>query len=190
MLEEKIYGTIAISNRHIHLTEETYNLLFDHHLTIKKELTQEGEYAASETLTIKNEDKEIENVRIVGPLRNYNQVEISKNDARKLGLNPPVRESGDIKGSEAITLVGPKGEVKLTEGCIISKRHIHMNNELAAKLSFKDKQKVKLIIENEKSGEIDAYIKITNNGIFEIHIDTDDANAFLLSNGDKVEIKK
>lgn len=176
---------VFVSNRHIHLTRETYDLLFDHELTKKNDLGQKGEFATNETVTIRNDDKIIENVRIVGPLRKYNQIEISKKDARSLNVNPPVRRSGNLDNTPTITIETPKGSVT-TNGLIIANRHVHMNPEDALKYGVCDGQKVKILIPGEKSGSIDAEIKITPDGVLELHIDTDDANAFLIENNDDV----
>lgn len=181
---------IGISNRHIHLTEDVYNKLFKEKMTLKKELNQYGEFASNQTLTIKSDKGIIKNVRVIGPFRNYNQVEITRSDARILGLNPPVRTSGDVTNSETITLVSEIASVTLENACIIATRHIHMNEETAKELGLENNDIVKVQINTQKSGTIDAIVKITSNGYFEMHIDTDDANAFLLNNNDKVEIIK
>ncbi|MCM1052361.1 MAG: PduL/EutD family phosphate acyltransferase [Ruminococcus sp.] len=186
----KIYGTVAISNHHLHLTKEVYEKLFDEPLSIKRPLNQIGEYASFQTVTLKTEKDTIENVRIIGPFRPYNQVEISRSDARKLGLNPPVRESGDLEDSEAITIVGKTGEVTLDNACIQAERHVHMNKYKAEELGLKHEDLVKLRVDNDKGGDMEAIVKVSENGYFEIHIDVDDANAFLLKNGDEVEIIK
>lgn len=188
--QKKIIGTIAISNHHLHLTKEVYEKLFDEPLSIKRPLNQIGEYASFQTVTLKTDKDEIENVRIVGPLRNYNQVEITRSDAIKLGLNPPVRESGDVEDSETITLVGPKGTVILENACILAERHVHMNKYKAEELDLKHEDLVKLKVNNDKGGIMEAFIKVSDNGYFEIHIDRDDANAFMLNTGDEVEIEK
>ena len=174
-----------ISNRHVHLTKEVFDALFDEELTLKTKLNQVGEFASNETLTIRVGDKKIENVRVVGPLRNYTQVEISKRDARVLGVNPPVRRSGDLEGTPKIILETEKGSVE-TDGLIIANRHVHMTPDEAKDLGVKNKQIVKIKIDGEKSGEINAEVKVSDNGYFELHIDTDDANAFLLNDNDKV----
>lgn len=179
---------VGISNRHMHLTKETYNELFSYPLTKKKNLSQIGEFAANETVTLKTEKGRIENVRIIGPFRNYNQVEIARSDARKLGLHPPVRKSGDLKGSETITLIGEKGKVTLEEVCILAQRHIHLNFKDAEDWGVFDGQKVQVVIKGEKSGILDAYIKISKNGVLDFHIDTDDANATGLNQEDEVEV--
>jgi len=179
---------VGVSNRHVHLTKETYEQLFDEELTIKNSLNQPGEFASQQTVTIKTDKNIIENVRVLGPFRNYNQVEISKSDAYILGLKPPVRTSGDLLGSENITLINGNKSVDLKESCIIANRHIHISNDKAEELGVTNNQKVKVKISGDKSGVIDAFIKITDNGYFEMHIDRDDANAFLLNNNDEVEI--
>ena len=170
---------VRVSNRHIHLTKETYNLLFDNELTKRNDLNQLGQFAANETVTIKYGDNVLENVRIVGPYRNYNQIEISKRDARYLKVNPPVRRSGDTNNTPIVTLITDKASVEVN-GLIISNRHIHMNREDAKKYGVEDKQLVKIKINGDKSGIIDAEIKVSDDGFYELHIDTDDANAFLI----------
>lgn len=190
MMKEKIIGTIAISNRHVHVTKEVYEKLFDEPLSMKKPLGQIGEFAAMQTVTLKTAKSCIENVRIIGPFRKYTQVEISRSDAYILGLNPPVRESGDLEDSEAITIVGPKGELTLENVCIQAERHVHMNENKAKELGLKHEDLVKIKVDNDKGGIMEAFVKVSPNGFFEIHIDRDDANCFLLNNGDEVEIEK
>lgn len=181
---------IGVSNRHVHLDEETYKLLFkDQKFEVVKELTQPGQFASNLKLTIKTEKASIENVRVLGPLRNYNQVEISKTDAFKLGLNPPVRNSGDLDGSEAITLVYNGISIDLDKGCIIPTRHIHITHDDMEKFGFSDVEKVSVRVGGEKGGVFDnVYLKSANKSYFEMHIDTDDANGFLIKQGDIAEI--
>lgn len=179
---------VGVSNRHIHLTEETYNLLFSTPLTKKSDLHQEGEFASNQVVTIKTPTNSFENVRILGPFRSYNQVEISASDAHFLGLNPPVRSSGDLKNSETITIIGPNTSITLKNACIIANRHVHLNPKLAKKLQVTNNQLVKIAVKGPKSCLLDAYTKISDNGYFELHIDYDDANACGLKNGDEVEI--
>ncbi len=184
---------IGISARHIHLTKKHLEILFgiDYCLEKLKDLNQPGEYASTSTLTIKGPKDIIEKVRVLGPLRNYTQVEISKTDAYKLGLTPPVRESGDIKKSSPITLIGPKGELKLDEGCIIASRHIHITPTLLKELNLENKEKVNVLIKSKKGGIIhDVTLKVSKNYYFELHLDTDDGNSFLLNQGDFGEIIK
>ncbi len=185
-MERKI--TVGISNRHIHVTEEIYNKLFENPLTKKKELNQKGEFASNEAVTIKTEKGIIENVRIVGPLRNYNQVEISRSDARILGINPPVRRSGDVNDSETITVESKLGSVTLKNACILAERHVHMNEELAHELNVVDGEQVKIRVDGKKACILYANIKISENGFYELHVDIDDANAAGLENGSEVTL--
>lgn len=182
--------SIGVSNRHIHLTEETYNQLFDEPLTIAKELSQPGGFASNQFVTIKTENGEIENVRIVGPHRNYNQVEISKSDAYQLKLNPPVRRSGDLKGAENITIIGPKATIELKESCIIAQRHVHMSEKDANAIHRKDQDKVTIRIKGDRSATLDAYIKTSQEGFTELHIDRDEANALLIEKTTKAILYK
>ncbi|HOP65947.1 MAG TPA: phosphate propanoyltransferase [Bacilli bacterium] len=182
---------VGVSNRHVHLKEETFKELFgDVSLTKRNDLTQPDEYAANETVMIKTAKDKIEKVRILGPFREYNQVEISKTDAYHLGINPPVRKSGDLENSESITLVGPQKEIFIQNGVIISERHIHMDTSFAKENNFGEDEKVYVKISGVKPGIITASIKTSDNAYLELHLDTDDANAFLLKNGDEVEILK
>lgn len=189
-MEEKIIGKIAVSNRHVHLTKEVYDLLFDEPLSIKRPLNQIGEFASFQTVTLKTDKAEIPHVRVIGPLRKYTQVEISRTDAITLGLNPPVRQSGDLEDSETITIVGPKGEVTLDNVCIQAERHVHMNKKKADELGLKHEDMVHILVDNDKGGVMDAFVKVSDNGFFEIHIDKDDANCFILNTGDEVVIEK
>lgn len=180
---------VGVSNRHVHLTKDTFVKLFgDVELTKRNDLNQIGEYASEFVVTIKTEKSTIDNVRVLGPLRDYDQVEISVTDAYKLGVKPPVRASGDVNGSSSITLVGKLNEVTLEKGLIIAERHVHMNEETAKELDLENDQPVAIKIEGQKRGVIEAYVKISEKGFLEIHLDTDDANAFLLKNGDEVEM--
>lgn len=176
---------VGISNRHVHLKEEDVKILFGESLTKIKDLNQPNNYASNNFVTVKTSKSCIENVRVVGPERDYTQIEISKTDAYKLGINPPVRTSGDLSGSEVVTLIGPCGSLT-TDGCIIADRHIHITEEDRIKYNLKDK--VNIRIEGIKKGIIEVNLKICDNAFFELHLDTDDANAFLLNNGDELEI--
>ena len=176
---------VGISNRHVHLKQSDLDILFGKELTIKKMITQPGQFACNETVTIKTDKSEISNVRVLGPVRNYTQIEISKTDAYKLGLNPPVRTSGDLEGSEIVTIVGPKGSIK-TSGCIIADRHLHITYKDKEKYNIPDKIMVK--IDGIKKGIIEINVKASEEAYYEIHLDTDDANAFLLKNEDELEI--
>ena len=137
---------IETSARHIHLTQETVEKLFGkgYELTIRKPLSYPGQYACNERLTIVGPKKEMANVSILGPVRKADQVEVSATDARTLGIDAPVRESGDVKGSGACKLIGPAGEVELTEGVIVAKRHLHILEKDAAELGVKDKDIIRV----------------------------------------------
>lgn len=183
--------TVGVSNRHVHLSKENLEILFgsDYELEKVKDLTQPGQFASSALVTIKTEKNEISRVRVLGPVRNYTQVEISKTDAFKLGLNPPVRNSGDLEGSENITIIGPKGEVYAKESCIIAARHIHLLPEQIKEYGLEGRETVDVKLNGEKGGIIsNVYLKAADNSFFEMHLDTDDANAHLVKNGDIAEI--
>lgn len=179
---------VGISNRHIHLTEDAYRLLFEKNLTKKYDLSQPNEFASEEVLTIEANGNKIDNVRIIGPFRNYNQVEISRRDARKLGINPPVRRSGNLTGACDIIISNENKKFKLKNCCIIANRHVHISKAYADTLRLKDNQEVNIKITGEKGGVVIAFIKISENAPLELHIDTDDANAFNLKSGDEVEL--
>ena len=178
---------VGISNRHIHLTKEDYDILFDEDYTILKNLSQPSDFVTDKVVTLKTDKYEIKNVKVLGPFRDYTQVEISRSDAIKFGINPPVRESGDLKDAETITIISEKGEI--TKKCaIISQRHIHISQEEANKLNLKNKQIVNVKLGKEKKGVIECFVKIKDNAILELHIDTDDASAFIMSQGDEGEL--
>ena len=181
---------IGVSARHVHLCEKDFKILFgyDKLLTKFKDLTQPGEYACSEKVNLITEKGKIENVRILGPLRSYTQVEVSKTDSYVLGINPPVRESGDLEGSEKIK-IEYCGNIVEVEGCIIANRHIHISYDELEKYNLKDGQIVKLKVFGEKGAILEnVKVKASMNGYFEAHLDLDDANANLVKNGDVGEI--
>lgn len=180
---------VGISNRHVHLTEEDFKKLFNNkELEAVKYLNQPGQFASNLKVTIKTEKSEISGVRVLGPLRDYTQVEISKTDAYKLGLNPPVRESGNLKGSEDITIIGDN-EITLKECTIIATRHIHASKEDLVKYNLDASKKYKVKINGEKGGIINnVSIKVSDKAFFEMHLDTDDGNGHLLKCGDTATI--
>lgn len=184
---------IGVSARHIHLTQEHVETLFGsgYELTKKKELMG-GQFASNEVVTIVGlKLRAMENVRILGPVRKASQVEISATDAIKLGIKTPIRESGDIKDSAPIAIVGPKGVVYLKEGCIIAKRHIHMSPGDAAVAGVKDGQTVSVQVENERGTTFNhVQIRVDKTYTLEMHIDTDEANAAKISTGDLANIIK
>ena len=177
---------VGVSARHVHLTQADVETLFGkgYQLTKKKDLMG-GQYAANETVTIVGlKLRAIENVRVLGPVRRQSQVEISATDAVKLGINAPIRESGNLSGSAPIAVVGPKGAVYLNEGCIIAKRHIHMAPKDATQAGVHDGDVVSVRIDNER-GTIfnNVQIRVDESFTLEMHIDTDEANASKISTG-------
>lgn len=186
---------IGVSNRHVHLTREHLDILFgkDYELTKAKDLSQPGQFAANETVTIIGPSlRPIEKVRVLGPLRKASQVEISMTDSYVLKVKPPVRESGNIAGSSPITLVGPKGVVTLSEGCIIANRHIHMSPKDAERYGIKDGDTVNVSVlgKGKRTLWYDVQIRVNKEFVLEMHVDTDDANAAGIGNGSLVSIVK
>ena len=185
---------VGVSNRHIHLSRTDLETLFGkgYELTPMKELSQPGQYACKETLTIIGPSlRPIENVRVLGPVRSSSQVEISKTDSYVLKVKPPVRESGNIKGSSPIIIVGPKGIVELREGCIIANRHIHMSPSDASRFGLKDCDYVTVDVPGTRRTRwFDVQVRVHKDFRLEMHVDTDDANAAGIGNGAKVKIVK
>ncbi|MEK6452942.1 phosphate propanoyltransferase [Caldifermentibacillus hisashii] len=182
---------VSISARHIHLQMEHIDILFGkgYKLTKFKDISQPGQYACNEKVIIKGPKGSIENVRVLGPIRKQTQVEISRSDARRLGINPPVRNSGNLKGSASLTIIGPVGTIFLEEGCIIADRHIHMTPKDAKEYGVTDKQKVSVLVEGEKGGVMgQVTIRVSEKYALDMHIDTDDANAFGLKGNEWLKI--
>ena len=185
---------VGISNRHIHLTEAHVEALFGkgYKLTPIKELSQPGQYACKETLTIVGPSmRPIENVRVLGPTRPQSQVEISMTDSYVLKVKPPVRESGKLEGSSPIRIIGPKGVVELNEGCIIANRHIHMSPTEAEGFGVKDYDFVTVDVFGTRPARwFGVQVRVHKDFRLEMHVDTDDANATGIGNGAKVKIIK
>lgn len=185
---------VGISNRHIHLSKEHVEILFGkgYELTPFKDLSQPGQYACKEQLTIVGPSlRPIEKVRVLGPVRSASQVEISRTDAYVLKVKPPVRESGKISGSAPITIIGPKGTVTLNEGCIIANRHIHMSIDEGERFGVKDNEYVDVDAYGERRTRFfDVQVRVHKDFRLEMHLDTDDANAAGFSNGSMVSIVK
>lgn len=172
---------VETSARHVHVTKETLETLFGKgfELTVKKELSQPGQYASEQRVTVVGPKKELANVSILGPCRSADQVELSATDARSIGLSAPVRESGDVAGSAGCKLVGPKGEVELKEGVIVAMRHVHMTPADAEAAGVTDKQIVKVACggEGRKLVFDDVVIRVSPSYATAMHIDTDESNA-------------
>ena len=185
---------VGVSNRHIHLSRADLETLFGkgYELTPIKELSQPGQYACKEVLTIVGPSmRPIENVRVLGPVRKSSQVEISLTDSYVLKVKPPVRESGNIKDSAPIRIIGPKGIVELSEGCIIANRHIHMSPSDAEKFGVSDGDYVDIDANgNRRTRWFDVQVRVHKDFRLEMHVDTDDANAAGIGNGFIVTVAK
>ena len=181
--------TVGISNRHVHLNEEDYKLLFgDTPFEVRNPLTQPGMFASTLTVSITGTKRTIDNVRVLGPHRSYTQVEISKTDSYTLGVNPPVRDSGDLDDAAEITITGPMGSIT-RKAAIIASRHIHVNDEIRKEHGLVGVKKVSIRKVGEKGAILDdVHLKDMDQSYFELHLDTDDANALLLNQGDELEI--
>ncbi len=173
--------TVEISARHIHLCQDDLDALFGkgYELTIKKELSVPGQYAMNEKLDVVGSKRTLSGVTILGPLRSATQVELSATDARSIGINAPIRESGNLKDSAPCKLIGPKGEIEIKEGVIIAKRHIHMLPSTADELGLKDKQVVEVKIETSERTTTfgDVVLRVNPEFNDSMHLDTDEGNA-------------
>lgn len=185
---------VETSARHIHVTREVLDTLFGegYELTVKKMLSQPGQYACAERVDVVGPKKTLANVSILGPIRPETQVELSLTDARSIGVAAPVRESGQIKGSGACKLVGPKGEVELSEGVIVAKRHIHMTKADAAEFGVEDKQVVSVKVDSDGRSLIfgDVVVRVSDSYALAMHIDTDESNAAGMAPGTMGEVIK
>ena len=185
---------VETSARHIHVTREVLDTLFGegYELTVKKMLSQPGQYACAERVDVVGPKKTLANVSILGPIRPETQVELSLTDARSIGVVAPVRESGQIAGSGACKLVGPKGEVEITEGVIAAKRHIHMTPADAAEFGVTDKQVVSVKIDSDGRSLTfgDVVVRVSEKYALAMHIDTDESNAGCVAPGTMGEVIK
>ena len=182
---------VGVSARHVHLSQKDLEILFGegYQLTPKKPRSQPGQYAAEETVEVVGPKRSFPTVRILGPVRGQTQVELSLTDCFTIGVTAPVRESGDIKGSGSVTLVGPKGQVTLEEGVIVAGRHIHMHPDDAKRFGVTDKQRVRVKTEGERAMIMEnVIVRVRDDFALEMHIDTDEANAAGLANGATVTI--
>ncbi len=184
---------VGISARHVHLSRDHVETLFGagYQLTPEKSLSQPGQFACKEQVEVCGPKGSIKKVRILGPERKQSQVEMAFSDCRILGIKPPVRTSGDLKETPGILLKGPVGEVPLKEGVIIADRHIHMTPEEASWFGVSDGDRVNVLVPGEKAGVLGrVLVRVTSESRLDLHVDTDDANAFLLRQGQWVTIRK
>lgn len=178
---------VGVSNRHIHLSKDVLEILFgtNYELSVLKPITQTNQFGANEVVSIKGSKGQINKVRVLGPLREYTQVEISRSDAYTLGVNPPLRNSGDLDNSESLTIIGPNGEITLDNCCIIAKRHIHMSCEEAISFGVENKSEVSVKFNTHRGAVLENFsLKVGPLDVLEIHIDTDEANCMDIKTGD------
>lgn len=188
-LAEAVIGRIFVpmeaSGRHVHVTKEQALTLFGHPLTPKRPLSQPGQYLSNERVTIIGPKGQFENVAVLGPERKEGQVEISLTDGRTLGIDAPVRQSGDVSGTPGAVLVGPCGRVELEQGVIAAQRHIHLTPEDGAKFGVKDKQVVRLQAFTDRPVVFgDVLVRIHPDFAAAVHLDYDEANACGFQKGD------
>ena len=177
---------VGISVRHVHLTRSDVDWLFgrNYQLTPKKALSQPGQFACEECVDVVGPKGTLTKVRILGPERSSTQVELSQTDCRTIGVKAPVRSSGDLDGTPGIELRGPNGKIQVSKGVIIADRHIHMTPADAARFGFKNGDRVKVRIDGEKPGVMgNVLIRVSDKCALDMHVDTDDGNAFLLNQG-------
>lgn len=191
--KERNLVPVSISARHIHLKREDLDILFgaNYNLTKVKDISQPGQFAAEEKVIIVGPKGKIENVRVLGPVRKESQVEISVRDARTLGVKAEIRQSGNHKGTPGLTIIGPRGSIEILQGCIVAERHIHMMPEDAVSFGVTNGQKVFVKVNSERGGILDnVFIRVREDFALDMHVDVDDSNAFLIKNGDMLEILK
>ena len=171
--------TVEVSARHIHLSNKDLVKLFgkQYFLHKKNNLSQPDQFAAKETLTISGSKNKLTDVRVLGPIREKTQVELSFSDCIYLGVNPVLRLSGNLKGSSGILLTGPKGKLKIKQGTIVAKRHLHISKVKAKKWKLKNKQKISVLIKGERSIIFNNVIVRVGDFVTRLHLDTDEANA-------------
>ncbi len=181
---------VGVSNRHLHLTEADFKELFGNEasLEIDKAINQPGQFASSSRVDVAGPKGTLKGLRVLGPLRKYTQVELSQTDCRTIGITAPVRRSGDLADASEIEIIGPRATIK-RKAAIIANRHIHIDRETIDKYGLNLVTKVSLKVGGEKPTILqDVFLKEENPSYFEVHLDTDDANACQIKNGDEVEI--
>lgn len=187
----RITVPIEVSNRHVHLSEQDVVLLFGKGAVLhpRRPISQTGQFAAEQTVSLVGPKGTTERVRVVGPVRHATQVELSRTDARHLGVDAPLRDSGDLTGSAGVTLVGPRGRVDISEGAIVQRRHIHANLDDCRKYGVKPGAIVRVRIGGERGVEFDnVFVKVDPSFVWRLHLDTDEANAAGVVGGETAEV--
>jgi Propanediol utilization protein len=182
---------VGISNKHLHISQKDLEVLFGpgHQLTPTKELGQPGQFACAETVEMVGSKGSFGKVRILGPIRPETQVEISLTDAIQLGIKAPIRESGELEETPGLTLVGPAGKIEMERGVIIAARHIHMDPKTAEEYGVKDKDLVTVRVSGQRGLLFEeVLVRVREDFALEMHVDTDEGNAAMLSNSQEVEI--
>ncbi|MDI6812735.1 MAG: phosphate propanoyltransferase [Desulfitobacteriaceae bacterium] len=182
---------VGISNRHVHLTQEHLELLFGpgHQLTKLRDLSQPGQFASEETVTLIGPKGSMDGVRVLGPVRKASQVELAATDTFKLGVRPPVRDSGDLLGTPGIEIVGPVGKIRLERGVIVAARHIHMSPRDAVACGLRDGDHIEVEVPGERGGVFEnVLIRVSPRYALDMHLDTDEGNAFSLKTGQTLEV--
>ena len=176
--------TIEVSARHLHISKADYKILFDKvELSKLKDVFQPGQFAANEVVTLRGPKDEIDNVRILGPFRDETQIELAKTDLYNLGIEAPLRLSGDLKDSGRITIVGPVGHIELSSGVIMALRHLHISTTQAADWNLQHGQKISVLVGDGDAGDIkdmtfdEVVVRVGDDYKLSCHIDTDEANA-------------
>jgi putative phosphotransacetylase len=184
---------VGVSNRHVHLTQTDLEILFGtgYNLTVKKDLSQPGQFAAEETVDLIGPKRSIAKVRILGPVRPQTQVEISLTDSFTLGVTAPVRDSGNLKDTPGIIIKGPKGQIEVDEGVIVAQRHLHLHDSEAEALGLKDQDYIQVQVDGPRGLVFDqVLVRVSPNYKKDLHLDIDEANAAGLKTGDQVRIIK
>ena len=184
---DKMKVKVGVSNRHAHLCKQDADILFgsDYEFHKRNDLSQEGEFACEETVIVSTDNYIFDHVRVMGPLRDYTQVEVSLDDAKLLGINPPIRDSGDLDNSEAVWIAGPKGKIYKENCCIRATRHIHCNK--SDKLNHNNRDIVTVKFNNQTIDNV--HIKMDDQFTLEMHVDRTDAETFGLQNGDYIDLE-
>lgn len=185
-----IIVTTEVSNRHVHLSSDHCSALFgSDQLKVFRTISQTGQFAAEQQLTVVGPNGSLENVRVVGPLRPQTQVELSRTDTRRLGVDAPVRDSGQLDETPGVTLVGPAGQVQLRHGVIVQRRHLHANPDDVRRYGLSSDQPVRVRVDGPRGGILDQVtVKIDPSFVWRLHLDTDEGNAFGVSTGHPVEV--